>query len=459
MNALEQNTVAAISTPYGRGGVALIRISGDDAFGVADRMFVTRSGKLPSELPVNRMTYGEIVLGGEKIDDGMIVLFGAPHSYTGENTVEITCHGGVLVSQKVLTAAFEAGASPAGAGEFTKRAFMNGRLSLSAAEAVINIIDAQTSASLKLARSHIDGALTKKLDGIYSKLLAVVSQAYVFADYPDEDLTDLTPEQMTASLREIEGELDALYNTYSKGRAINEGIYVSIVGRANAGKSSLLNLISGKERAIVSSIEGTTRDFIEESVCVGDILLKLCDTAGIRQSADVIEQIGIRRSFEAMEKADLVLAVFDGASKATDDDRELLERLKGLPQKKIAIINKCDLEECFDADLDLFDSVIRMSTLDGTGQSSLTETIKELFIGGEIDYDRSTLLVNARQASAVKNARDAVTRAIGALDSGYTQDIAGLDIEQAMICLGETDGRQVGIDIVDRIFHNFCVGK
>ena len=454
-----QSTVAAISTPYGRGGVALIRISGDRAFQIADRVFVTASGVLPSSLEANRMVYGDVLLSGEKIDDGMIVLFKGPRSYTGEDTVEITCHGGILVSGKVLQAVLEGGAVMAAPGEFTKRAFMNGKLSLSQAEAVINVIDAETNASLRLALSHASGALTKKLDGIYSRLLSLVSQSYVYADYPDEDLTDINADEMITALEQVYSELCLLYSTYDTGRAINEGVYTAIVGRPNAGKSSLLNLLAGKERAIVSDVEGTTRDFIEESVTLGDIILRLCDTAGIRESDDKVERIGIERSLEAIERADLVLAVFDGSQKAHEEDHALIEKLKNTKALKIAVINKTELVQKFDTDTSSFDATIRISTVTGEGLDALREQISSFFIKGDIDYNESTLLVNARQFAAVKGASDALKRGIDALRQGYTQDVAGLDIEQAMALLGETDARQIGIDIVDSIFHNFCVGK
>ena len=459
MDIVSQSTVAAISTPYGRGGVALIRICGEDAFAVADRVFRPASGRLPSSLEHGRMVYGDILLGGEKTDDGMAVIFKAPHSFTGEDTVEITCHGGILVSSKVLEAVFDAGASPARPGEFTKRAFVNGKLSLSQAEAVINVIDAESTASLRLSLSHASGALTRKIDGIYNELLALLAQSYVFADYPDEDLTDLSVEEMTEGLRRIKNELVHLHNTYDTGRAINEGVYTAIVGRPNAGKSSLLNLLAGKERAIVSDIEGTTRDYVEESVTVGDLVLRLCDTAGIRESEDAIERIGIQRSFDAIERAELVLAVFDGSADATLEDRLLAEKLRESPCRKIAVINKCELVQKPVTDTSFFDATIRISTVTGQGIDELKKKIVSLFISGEIDYNQDVLLVNARQASAVKEAISCLERAISALECGYTQDLAGLDIEQAMAALGQTDGRSVGIDVVDSIFHNFCVGK
>ena len=456
---MNNETIAAISTPYGRGGIAVIRISGPDTVDIAAKMFAPAGGKRVRELASNSVTYGNILSGGETVDDGMLTLFRAPHSYTGEDTAEISCHGGVLVSGAVLQAAYEAGASPAGPGEFTKRAFMNGKLSLSSAEAVINIIDAESKESLRLARANASGALSRRIDEIYETLTGIAAEAYVYADYPDEDLTDISVPEMKRRLSEARDSLMSLYDSYKAGHAIGEGIYTVILGKPNSGKSSLLNRLLGRERAIVSDVEGTTRDFIEESVPVGSIILRLCDTAGIRKSDDRIEKLGIERSYEALYKAELVYAVFDGSREATDEDIEMISKLGNTVCRKIAVINKCDLETVFDADLSSFDFVIKMSAKQGIGVSELCEKTEKLFVDGKIDYDSSPLIANARQAAAVKRSADAVARAVDALEAGYTQDIAGLDIEDAMSALAETDGRAVGADIVDNIFHNFCVGK
>lgn len=461
MNTLSLNTdtVAAISTPYGRGGIALIRISGNDALDIADRVFKISGKGVPSSLLPNTMCYGQIYSGAELIDSGMIVRFAAPRSYTGEDIVEISCHGGVLVSQKVLEAVFNAGALPAGPGEFTKRAFMNGKLSLSEAEAVIGIIDAETNEALRLALSHASGTLTAKLDDLYDRLTALLSEAYVTTDYPDEDLSDLGSDEMKKRLYKLHSELETLYNTYKNARAVNEGIYTVIAGKPNTGKSSLFNLLLEKKRAIVSDIEGTTRDFIEESAVINNVLLKLCDTAGIRESEDMLEMAGVERSIEMLEKAELVLAVFDASKPADIKDQKIIEEIKKKSCPKIALLNKCDLDRALTLDLSGFDRVIETSTISHKGIDELKDTVSEMFRFGEIDYTKDAVVANARQAASVKAACDAVLRGALALENGYTQDIAGLDIEEALARLGECDGRQVSEDIVDRIFHNFCVGK
>lgn len=458
-NGIAESTVAAISTPFGRGGIAVIRISGADALKIGDAIFKRPGGAKLSDAASNHVCYGNIVRGAETVDDGMAALFRAPHSFTGEDTVEISCHGGVLISGEVLEAAFEAGALPAGPGEFTKRAFVNGKISLSSAEAVIDMIDAGSREAARLARANASGAVSAKVGAIYDELTSIVSQAYVYADYPDEDLTDITPDEMRDRLASAKEKIERLYRSYKSGHAISEGIYTVIIGRANSGKSSLLNRLLERDRAIVSDTEGTTRDFIEESATVGRIILRLCDTAGIRKSEDEIEKIGIERSFEQLEKAELVYALFDGSKELTGQDRLIIEKLRGCAAHKIAIINKCDLGAKIEAELEGFDRTVRISALTGEGIDELKEVTEQLFVSGAIDYNSDPIVSSARQAAALTRASESLERAIAALDCGLTQDIAGLDVEQALAALGETDGRSVALDIVDNIFHRFCVGK
>ncbi|MBP3334285.1 MAG: tRNA uridine-5-carboxymethylaminomethyl(34) synthesis GTPase MnmE [Clostridia bacterium] len=456
---MDFSSVAAISTPYGRGAIAVIRISGEDALDILDRVFLPASGKKITDYAPGRLIRGDIVSAGRQIDDGMAVFFKAPHSYTGENSAEIYCHGGILVSEEVLKAIFAAGASPAGPGEFTKRAFINGKLGLTEAEAIINTIDAETKDKLDLARSHRKGVLSTKIKGIYSSLLTLVSSAYVFADYPDEDLADISPEEMAERLEGIHTDITDLASTYKMGQAINEGIYTVLAGRPNTGKSSLLNLLLGSDRAIVSDTAGTTRDSIEESVSLGRIILRLCDTAGIREGKDEIEKLGIERSISALERAGLVIAVFDGSQEATDEDRRVCEIVSRLSCAKIALINKSDLEKKFELDTSGFDKTISMSAKYAESSEILTKEIESLFIEGEIDYDSDAIVSSARQRASLDRAAESLTNAINALSSGYTPDVAGLDIEEAMSALGEIDGRTVSEDIVKDIFGRFCVGK
>ncbi|MGM9646582.1 MAG: tRNA uridine-5-carboxymethylaminomethyl(34) synthesis GTPase MnmE [Eubacteriales bacterium] len=461
------DTIAAISTPYGKGGIAVIRISGDEAMAVAGRVFHPASGKPLAEAEGGRIIYGNICAPtvdgalGKVIDDGMAAVLRAPRSYTGEDTVEISCHGGILLTEQVLSAVIAAGARPAEAGEFTRRAFVAGKLSLTEAEAVINLIDARSEEALKLARSHTAGRLTAKLAEFYESLKTLISTAYVYADYPDEDLTDLSTEEMVAALETLRAQMQALSDTYYVGHAVSEGIAAVIVGRPNTGKSSILNRLLGRERAIVSDIAGTTRDTIEETVQVGRVTLRLTDTAGLRDSEDPIEQIGVRRSLAALSEAELILAVFDGGERLSPEDLELLEKLRGCAAPKIALVNKSDLCAGDPVDLPdgLFGAVCPVSAKTGEGMDRLLAAIESLYVSGEIDYDSTAILANARQKGALDRAIAGVEAALRALQDGFTPDVAGLDLEEAMAALSEADGRAVSADIVDAIFHRFCVGK
>ncbi len=464
------DTIAAISTPYGKGGIAVIRISGDEAIAVAGRVFRTASGKALSRIEGGRVVYGTIcepstdgAAFGKVVDDGMATVLRAPRSYTGEDTVEISCHGGILLTEKVLAAVLSAGARPAEAGEFTRRAFVAGKLSLTEAEAVINLIDARSEEALKLARSHTEGRLTAKLNDFYERLRTLLSTAYVYADYPDEDLTDLSADEMIRALEALHGEMTELSATYRVGHAISEGIATVLVGRPNTGKSSILNRLLCRDRAIVSSIAGTTRDTIEETVQVGKVTLRLTDTAGLRASDDPIERIGVERSLAALERAELVLAVFDGAASLTEEDEELLKLLESVKVPVIALVNKSDLTakgSSVGEELPPYlHAVCSVSAETGEGIDTLKQLIEGLYAAGEIDYDSTAILANARQKGALDRAAQGVWAALGALRSGFTPDVAGLDLEEAMAALSEADGRAVSADIVDAIFHRFCVGK
>ena len=456
-------TIAAIATPYGRGGIATIRISGGNAIAVADAVFVAKNGKKLSETPQNRIVYGDILFQNEVVDDGMAAIFRAPHSYTGEDTVEISCHGGILMTETVLTAILAAGATQAGPGEFTKRAFINGKLSLTEAEAVIDLIDAETEDQIKLARQHTSGVLSKELSSLYDGLLSLVSQAYVFADYPDEDLTDISPEEIREELIRIRDKVERLLASYTAGHAIADGIYTVVAGKPNTGKSSLMNALLEKERAIVSSVAGTTRDYLEEKATVGKIRLILVDTAGIHTSEDEVEQIGITRSVTVLEKAELVLAVFDASTPCSEEDLAFIQMIAPLTVPKIAILNKsdllCDESDSYLAHLHGYHTVLSLSAKTKDGMERLKNTVEGLFVSGDIDYSQTAILSNARQKASLARAKASLDDAIAALDNGFTQDVAGLDIENAMSALGDVDGRSVTGDIVDSIFHRFCVGK
>lgn len=339
--------IAAISTPYGRGGIAVIRMSGSGCIEAAEKFFIPKSGKKASELSSNTAVYGDILSGGEIIDNGLITIFRAPRSYTGEDTVEISCHGGITLARTVLESAYICGCRPAEAGEFTKRAFINGKLSLSQAEAVAGLIDAKSKEALKLSSAQSRGILSRKISRIGDRITTLLASVYAGIDYPDEDLAELSTNQLKNQAEEIYDELSKLSDTYRAGKAVCEGIETVIIGKPNTGKSSLMNLLLGEERAIVTEAAGTTRDTIEETVNVGRVLLRLCDTAGLRDTDNKAERLGIERAREKLGEAGLILAVFDGSCGETAEDtgiiKELLEIKKTGRAEIIPLVSKCDL--------------------------------------------------------------------------------------------------------------------
>ena len=455
------NTIAAISTAWGRGGIAVIRISGDDAFRIASEMFRPASGKPIEACGVGRAVYGAILKSGRQIDDGICTLFRAPHSYTGEDTAEISCHGGILLTERVLESAFECGAVQASAGEFTKRAFVNGKISLSQAEAVGMLIDAATDEALSLAAAQERGLFRAKADALYERLKSIVTSVYAGVDFPDEDLALLSASEIKDGLKWLEGELETMCGSWRAVRAVTDGIRTLIVGKPNTGKSSLLNRLVGRERAIVTDIAGTTRDTVEETVKLGKVLLRLCDTAGIRETEDEVERIGVKRTLDELSRAELIFAVFDLSRESDAGDIELIERLKPIGAVKIAILNKSD-EDAGRFDVRLlsdFTHIVTISAKTGEGIDELTSLTERLFEVGELDYDSGAMLLNARQNASASRALGFIRAALESLESGVSADMAGLDIEAALSELGELDGRQVTEDIVDGIFHSFCVGK
>ena len=467
---MNNTTVAAVSTPYGRGGISVIRISGEDAISVAQKVFKPVGGRALSDISSNYAVYGNIYAAvasekavPEKIDDGMAVVFRAPRSYTGEDTVEISCHGGILLTEKILSAVFSAGAFPAGPGEFTQRAFLNGKLDLSEAEAVIGLIDAESEEKLRLSASHASGVLKRRIESIYNDIMRLLSSVYVGLDYPEEDLEEVSDGEFLSSLKEIYGELCKTLSTYREGKAVSEGVKTVLLGKPNTGKSSLLNALLGEKRAIVTAIPGTTRDIIEEKVNIGKILLRLSDTAGIRESDDEVERIGIEMAKERAAEAELIIAVFDLSSPVDSEDEALIKELCELisaGKSVILALNKCETEARFDEGaLPKKVPCVKISAKTGEGLKALKKAIEGLFISGDIDYSNTAVIANARQFSAIESAREAVGRAIDARLSGVMSDTCGLDLEKALESLGQVDGRSVAADLTDAIFHNFCVGK
>ena len=457
-------TIAAISTPPGKGGVAVIRISGPESAEIASRVFRPVSNKSFIDAPVRKQVRGYIYYGDELVDDGMATLFKAPHSYTGEDTVEIYCHGGILVTRTVLEAVLDAGALPAEAGEFTRRAFVNGKISLTDAEAIGNLLEAKSRDQIRIFSESSRSLLAEKIAEIRGELTSVLSSIYARIDYPDEDLGDFSDEETVKMLLGARDKISRLSATYQTGKAISEGVRTVIAGKPNVGKSTVYNLILGRNAAIVTDIEGTTRDVLTEKIPLGRVLLDLSDTAGVRNdTTDPIEKIGIKKSLDAISGAELILAVFDASRELDSEDTELLSAIKSSQGARIAILNKCDLPKRIDRSLidRSFDTVLEISSLaDGEGSIiKLRDKINELFTDEKILQGNEAIIATARQNAELTRAHRMLTLAIDAYASGITTDAASSDIELALCAIAELDGREVTDEVTNDIFSKFCVGK
>ena len=466
------DTIAAIAAGGGApSAIGVVRISGPDCFAACGRVF--RSARPFEELEARRMVLGEFLdREGRVLDRGLAVRFPGPRSYTGEDSAEFHCHGSPVVLREVLAALFAAGARQAGPGEFTKRAFLNGRLDLTQAEAVIDLIDAETAAAARNAAAQLDGGLRRALEPIQEALLDITSRFYAVVDYPDEDIQDAGPEEIAAALRQAEGALTALLSTCKRGRVLKRGVRTAIVGLPNAGKSSLLNALAGYERAIVTDIPGTTRDTVEESVLCGGVLLRLIDTAGLRETEDAVEKLGVERSRRAMEEAELILLVRDGAAEACPENRAhweaeavLLNQVARTGKPWLCIESKSDLTgpHAFSVGLIQKDAnnpaaCLCVSSVTGYGLDKLENAVAALFPAGD-PGEAGSLLTDRRQEEAADRARAAVRRALEALENGLTPDAVLTDAEEALDAIGELTGRTAKEEIVERIFSRFCVGK
>lgn len=450
------DTIAAIATGTQVSAIGIIRLSGDETFRVIDRLFFPYSDKKMSESADRRLIFGELRdRGGELLDVCLCTISRAPHSYTGENTAELQCHGSPTVLRAALDELFALGARQAAPGEFTKRAFLNGRMELCAAEAVADIIDAETVECAKNAAGQLSGAISRKVDGIYSALTDISSHYHAVLDYPDEDIEDFQLESYEGSLTSALTELERLLQSHERGKLMTGGIPAAIAGRPNAGKSSLLNALLGYDRAIVTAIPGTTRDTIEEKLRIGRLTLRLIDTAGIRDTDDEVERLGVERSRAAMSKAELVIAVVDGSGEITDEDREVIAQAEAAP-KGIVVLSKCDIAEP-DAEITTALPVVSLSSVTGDGMDELERVIAERFPLPEVPAGE--ILTNVRQADAVKRAIEYMRSALDAMRAGMTPDIVLTETEGAMSALGELSGRTVREDVTNRIFQRFCVGK
>ena len=450
------DTIAAVSTGMQVSAIGILRLSGDKAINIVDKLFIPRSGKKMSESEDRKLVFGSLCdLDGQTLDICLCTISRAPHSYTGENTAELQCHGSPAVLRAALDAVFALGARQALPGEFTKRAFLNGRMDLTSAEAVADIIDAETAEAAKNAAGQLGGAISHRIDKIYNFLTDLSSHYHAVLDYPDEDIEDFTLVAYKTELHAAIAELKRLADSYSGGKLLHGGIPAAIIGRPNAGKSSLLNAVLGYDRAIVTNIPGTTRDTIEEKLRLGGVLLRLTDTAGLRETDDEIERLGVMRSHEAMENAELVIAVIDGSGEVTAEDEEIIRCAEKAPHAVVAV-SKSDLGKIAVLPKTTL-PVVELSSMTGEGLEKLAEVIKTLF--PMPDAPAGEILTNARQAEAVDRALASLTAAYDALLQGCTPDIVLTEAEGAMSALGELSGKTVREDVTNRIFERFCVGK
>ena len=452
------STVCAIATPPAAGGISVIRISGEKAAEIAGRVFRPVSGKSAEELPGYRAAYGKIYDGDELLDDGVLLMYRAPHSYTGEDTAEISCHGGIYVTRRVLSACVKAGARPAGPGEFTKRALLNGKLSLTQAEAVADIISAQGGQLLSCANGQRDGALFRRMEDCAAKIMEVSSQISAWIDYPDDDTPVVTQEWLTEKLSTVQDMFRELLAGYDTGRMLREGISCAIVGKPNAGKSTLMNSLAGQQRSIVSDIEGTTRDIVEETVSLGDIVLRIADCAGIRETSDPIEKIGVDIMVKRLESADIILAVFDGSRELSTEDERLMKLLSG--KNTVAIVNKSDLPQKLDcaAIESVLGAPVKLSAKQDNAAALLERAVSERLDLDRLDPDAG-FIANERQRDCIIRASEAVDGALSAAELGVTPDAVGVMLEQALDAVYELSGKRAGDEVIDEVFRRFCVGK
>ena len=459
-------TIAAVSTPRGKGGIAVIRLSGPDAVSVADRLFrpKSKSGRSLAECAPRTAVFGTILdAEDEPCDEGIATLFRAPHSFTGEDVAEIACHGGPAVTEAVFLSALAHGAVAAGPGEFTRRAFVNGRLSLTEAEAVGRLIDADTAERLALSAGALRGNVSREIARISDGLLATMTALYAAIDYPEEDVGDEGEREIAGTLARALADVERLLATYRTGRAVADGVRTVLSGRPNVGQSSVFNLMTGEESAIVTEIAGTTRDVLRETVSFGGVTLRLSDTAGVREASDAVERIGVDRAEREIASAELILAVFDGSEPLAEEDRRLLSLLERTDGAKIAVVNKEDRGiRLTEEDLARIDAAcgrrVTLAATSGDGHR-LAEAIGELFGSGTVDLRADAVIWDVRQRQALEQARTALSGACEAIGRGDPIDCVCTLAEEAMAALNETDGRGVDEEIIGEIFKRFCVGK
>lgn len=456
------STIVGISTAPGIGGIGIIRMSGKNTFKILDKIFVQKNRKEIDEIPGYSIKYGHIVDGENIIDEVLVSYFKAPRSYTTENMCEINSHGGNIVVKKILELCLKNGAELAEPGEFTKRAFLNGRIDLTQAESVIDVINAKSEKEAKAGIKQLEGNLSKEINKIKQKIMNLMVNIEVSIDYPEyDDIEDVQNKQVLDMLKDVEGNLKKLEKTFDNGKILKEGIKTAIIGRPNAGKSSLLNAILKEERAIVTEFEGTTRDTIEEFVTINGVPLKLIDTAGIREAQDEVEKIGVAKARQIAEEADLVIAIFDSSKELTEDDLQILDAIKD--KKSVILLNKIDLGNVIEKNdkrlISVCKNIAEVSALNGSGLENLYDKISEMFNLNEINLDNEVVITNIRHKDLVHKAIEKVHETCDTLENNMPIDIVAICIKDILECLGSITGEVVSEDIINEIFSKFCLGK
>ncbi len=460
MNSLE-DTIAAISTPVGQGGIGIVRLSGPESLSIADRIFRPAKKKGVTEAKAFSIVYGHVVdhESGAEIDEALVSVMRAPNSYTREDIVEINCHGGMVAVRRILGLVLEQGAKLAEPGEFTKRAFLNGRISLTQAEAVMDLISAKTEESMRIAVDQLRGGLSEKLGVLRNSLMEICAHAEAYIDFPEEEIKSKTLEEMAGCLGTVRDECERLSRTFEEARFFREGLSVAIIGRPNVGKSSLLNALLKRERAIVTAIPGTTRDTIEEYLNIHGLPVRIVDTAGIRSSAEAVEKEGIRRSIEALEQADFVIAMLDGSEAMKDGDRDILEKIK--EKNAVVVINKSDLPGMMNLDEGMppDKKYISISARDGEGLEELKSLVFQSTLKDWKEDREGIIVTNIRHKLALDRASASLARAIDIMKTDQPIEILAIELRDALDSIGEITGEVTTEELLDKIFSDFCIGK
>ena len=455
------DTIAAISTAMGESGIGIVRLSGKESINICNNIFIGNKKKQLKDAKNRELVYGYIVDGEEKIDEVLIAFMKGPYTYTREDMVEIYCHGGIVPVKRILELVLKSGARLADRGEFTKRAFLNGRLDLSQAEAVMDLIKAKTDESYDVSLNQLEGKLSKEVNNIRDILLDILAHIEVSIDFSDEDIEEISYEKLESRAKLVEEKIEKLLSTENRGRILRDGLNTVILGKPNVGKSSLLNAMLRENRAIVTDIPGTTRDIIEEYVNIDGIPLKIIDTAGIRDTENIVEQIGVDKAKDMVNKADLIIAVFDASEGLTEEDFHIIDIIKD--KDAIILLNKSDLPNKYqEEDLQKLipnKNIITTSIATGVGIDVLEDSIKEMFYSGEIELGNDAIITNIRHKNQLVKAKDNILDAINGIKMGMPLDCIEVDIRNCWDNLGEITGDGIGEDILDRIFSEFCIGK